>query len=97
MRCVDYSKTYILICLFQRVAESQTTLTEEEEAAEDVGGSQQEDRAHLVTQVRQDPPLQFPYRLQSELRLLPCCRDAAPSHLSVFSKTCSDFCQIQLK
>ncbi|XP_045127450.1 uncharacterized protein LOC123513987 isoform X2 [Portunus trituberculatus] len=38
----------------QRVAESQTTLTEEEEAAEDVGGSQQEDRAHLVTQASQE-------------------------------------------
>lgn len=42
--------------ILQRVAESQTTLTEEEEAAEDVGGSQQEDRAHLVTQVKVKQP-----------------------------------------
>ena len=64
MPCIHQSNTYTLICVFQRVADSQTTLTEEEEAAEDVGGSQQEDRAHLVTQVRQQPTSSFLYRPQ---------------------------------
>lgn len=51
-----------LLLILQRVAESQTTLTEEEEAAEDVGGSQQEDRAHLVTQVSQPSPSVLTYK-----------------------------------
>ena len=62
---MDLKKT----CVFQRVAESQTTLTEEEEAAEDVGGSQQEDRAHLVTQVRQPTLPSLP--IQTTVTLVP--------------------------